>query len=167
MAPFCWPTRSLRARISATFPRKGNLMSFPGFTAEVSLYQKTVGHTFSAAYDQQSGVRPAFWPLDPPEISVSWQPGNPGILTIAGDSFAPDSEVLLTIDNCDAWPERTTVHTTSGGDPNQPCPDPRFCGLFVGGTFVESIPCYCGGSATVTARGQYGEIAQSSTAIDC
>lgn len=144
--------------------------SLPGFTAEAALDTQTFRQAFTAkSHLQDSRVAPALWPLDPPELNMSWQPRHPdpGRLAISGDSFAPDSDVLLTINNCDAFPLRTMVHTSKGSDPSRRCPDPRFCGIGVGGTFSTTIPCWCGGLATVSAQGQYGETTQSIASIDC
>jgi hypothetical protein len=76
-----------------------------------------------------------------------------------------NTDVTLTISNCDAFPYRTLLHTTAA------CLNlfGRFvdCWWHFGGNFVATIPCYCGGSATVTAQDVYGNSASGTAPLPC
>jgi hypothetical protein len=79
--------------------------------------------------------------VPPPQISVTYQPpqypyghGFPGTLTVTGQNFTRDVDVLLTIDNCDVNPYQFPVHTSAAL-----------------GNFNKSVPCFCPGTATVKA----------------
>ena len=140
-------------------------MSVPGFVAEASLFRTSMHFRTNAASTHAAGVRPAWIFFQFPEIQLSWQPSNvvggQGSLTITGDSFAPDVDVMLTISNCSygGIPCRTQVHTSKGGSKGRI--------YFPGGTFRTTIPVFCGGASTVTAQSLAGDWAQANTNINC
>jgi len=170
-------------------------MSTPGFSAETSLYPSR-GQYCSATVSGQDGVlQPASWisvidicarfpslcqPV--PTIKVTYQPpqppygeGFPGTLTITGQNFAPDTDVTLTIDNCDFSALRTMVHTSSDRSACLAVP-PYTCFTIPGGSFTTSVSCFCGGSGTVLCPGAVacveaqdlsGDTAEGSTPINC
>ena len=171
-------------------------MRTPGFTADTSLYASS-GQYYGTRASGQSG--PALQPASPitsisiwnicarfpwlcqpsPSIKVTYQPpyghGFPGTLFITGKNFAPDTDVSLTIDNCDAFRLRTTVHTSVLRQACLAVP-PYTCFTIPGGSFTTTVPCYCGGTGTVLCPGPVacveaqdpvGDTAQGSTAINC
>src|SRR5690348_5009097 len=105
-----------KLKLNLTNQKEECVMNMPGFTAENSLYKTVELHRFARTSSQIGEAFPAFWPIDPPDITLTWQP-FPSTLTITGENFAPDSDVLLTIDNCDAFRDRTLAHTTKRSDP--------------------------------------------------
>jgi len=118
-------------------------------------------------------VVPAFlW--DAPQIKVSYQPpkppygrGFPGTLTVTGQNFSPNTDLLLTITNCGGGglPCRTSVHTTQS---YFYCPHYPQCRYYIGGEFYTTIPIYCGGDTTVTAQdGTGNELAIGATSLPC
>lgn len=124
-------------------------MSIPGFLAEAALFRTSVHFRNSTVSGHTSGIRPAWIFFQFPEIQLSWQPSSviagQGNLTITGDSFAPDVDVMLTISNCSFGGVscRSQVHTSHGSVKG------RF--YFPGGTFRTTIPMFCGGDSTVKA----------------
>jgi hypothetical protein len=142
-------------------------MSIPGFQAEASLLCTSLDFYSAGGSRLFFGVRPAWIFFQFPEIKLSWQPSNvvagQGSLTIAGDSFPPDVDVMLTISNCSEGgiPCRKTVHTSTGiGNKG------RF--YFPGGTFRTTVPMFCGGDTTVTAQSLVtSDRAQASTSVNC
>ena len=88
-------------------------MSVPGFAAETSRFQTSMHFRNNAASRHATGIRPAWIFFQFREIQVSWQPSNvvggQGSLTITGDSFAPDVDVMLTISNFANEPARRLI----------------------------------------------------------
>src|SRR5215813_14889604 len=106
-------------------------MKVPGFTAEASLYSARRQYQVRQIAALSDRVVAAF-PWDPPQLtSVSYQspsgPGFPGTLTVKGQNFTPDADILLTIYNCDAYPLRSSVHTTITVDLCTPTLTLPFC----------------------------------------
>jgi hypothetical protein len=118
-------------------------------------------------------------PPQPPQISLSYQGGNPGTLTIQGQNFASDANVQLTICNCHGDPDRTSAHTSQD---QFVCFVDR-CFRIPGGSFTTTIPCVCGpgglgvqcggplviNQPIVLARAQddHGNMANGTTANPC
>ena len=141
-------------------------MSVPGFVAEASLFRTSAHFRTSAASGQASGIRPAWIFFQFPEIQLSWQPSNviagQGNLTVTGDNFAPDVDVMLTISNCSygGIPCRTQVHTSKGSV--------HGAFYFPGGTFRTTITMFCGGDSTVKAVSlTTPDQAQATTNMNC
>jgi len=130
-------------------------MRLPQFRAEASLYERSGQYrTYPTASPSGHVVATALW--DPPQISVTYIPppypyghGFPGTLIVAGENFTPNSMVHLEIDNCHSGLDATDVPTTPSS--SGPCRDPLHCYWYPGGQFGTSIPCFCGGTATVAA----------------
>ena len=147
-------------------------INMPGFNAEASLYKtngryRSLGGTGLIGFPLIPAQLPGFLPpavnlpidlcqIDPrfcaPFVNASWQPPAPGdlrgigTLTVSGGGFPPSTEVAVTIINCDAFPFRQMVTTT----PALGC-TPLGCSQFFAGDFQLTVPCFCGGVATVIA----------------
>jgi len=147
-------------------------MKVPGFTAEASLYSARRQYQVRQIAALSDRVVAAF-PWDPPQLtSVSYQspsgPGFPGTLTVKGQNFTPDADILLTIYNCDAYPLRSSVHTTKSFDLCWPPLHPRYCNRYFGGEFTTSVSCFCGGRASVESLDlQSGDTATGGTNLPC
>jgi hypothetical protein len=140
-------------------------MNMPGFTADASLFQAVVCYRSGGSSNQRTGVRPA-WIFGDPAMQLSWRPNSiqdfPGTLTITGDNFPPNVDLILTISNCSEGgiPCRAEAHTSSGVTVG------RF--FFPGGTFSTAVSVLCGGGTIVTAKDSItGESAQATSNIDC
>ena len=141
-------------------------MSTPGFTAELSIYRSATFFRSVRASMQKGGLHPAWIFFQFPEIQLSWRPSSvvagQGDLTITGDSFAPDVDVMLTISNCSYGGVscRTQVHTSSGSS------DKKI--YFPGGTFRTTITMFCGGDSTVSAVSlTTPDRAQATVSVNC
>jgi hypothetical protein len=139
-------------------------MTIPGFTAEASLFKASRQYHVTRLRVWSDRVAAAF-PWDPPQLTVSYRPGFPGTLTVSGQNFTPDVDVLLTISNCEVNPYQFTVHTTKRFSY---CPHPWNCRYYYGGDFTTAVGCYCGGTATVEAiDGQSGNTASAAAGLPC
>jgi len=144
-------------------------MRLPRFTAETSLYEGS-GQYRSGPTGAPSGhiVAAALW--DPPQISLAYIPprppfgtGFPGTLIVTGDNFTPNSTVHLEIENCSSDRLADDVGTTPS---SQICRDPLHCYFSPGGHFDKGIPCFCGGTGTVTAIDATGPRATATVNLD-
>jgi hypothetical protein len=96
-------------------------------------------------------------PPQPPQINLSYQGGNPGTLTVRGQNFAPDSDITLTICNCDLNASRAIAHTSQ----NQFVCFKDHCFPIPGGSFTTTVACFCGPGGTGIACGGPPVINQS------
>jgi hypothetical protein len=163
-------------------------MNMPGFNAEASLHKTSgryrslestglIGYPLTSAQLPPFPPPPVNPPIDlcqidprfcPPSVNASWQPPAPGdirgSLTVFGGGFPPSTPVAVTIINCDAFPVRQFVTT----NPALGC-TPLGCSQFFGGDFQLTVPCFCGGVATVIADDGrlLGDVASGTAQIPC
>ena len=147
--------------------------AIPGFTAEASLFRTRTHFRSTMGLESAVGIRPAWILWQFSEIQLSWQPSTIvagfGDLTIKGDYFAPDADVMLTVSNCGPGgvPCRQPVHTSKGSSVCRP-DRPWECFYFPGGSFQYTVPMGCGGDSTVNALDlTTGEQTQGSINVNC
>jgi hypothetical protein len=147
-------------------------MNMPRFTAEASLNSAGRRYRSLATRASRDGVVPAF-PWDPPQIGVSYQPprppfgeGFPGTLKITGQNFAADAAVVVSAGNCSEGgvAVMAEAHTSKS---SSYCPNPLHCYYQFGGQFSVTVPCYCGGDSTATARDAAGNVATGTVGLPC
>lgn len=84
-------------------------------------------------------------------IRLAWQAGPflpGGTLRISGENFSPGGRVELTVANCGTSPYRLYPVTSTSF---RTCAPGTLCTWRSGGQFEVSVPCSCGGYATVVA----------------
>jgi hypothetical protein len=127
-------------------------MTIPTFSAAASLYGTSEHYYFRQMHARSNSVIPVF-PWDPPQITVTY---HPSVLTITGQNFTPDANVLLRISGCDLNEFTVPAHTTPS---SELCSDPLHCIYSFGGSFTSAVVCFCGNRAVVSASDAAGTTA--------
>jgi hypothetical protein len=130
-------------------------MPTPGFTAASALAERGPLHrpeTVQAAASE--AVQPAFHFRLLPSVQGQYVPSRElaghGTLLITGQNFTPGDSVEVRVDNCDAFPYKTTLSVQPSGG------------------FSTSFPCACGGSASIHAFDPQTMVsADNSTPLPC
>ena len=148
-------------------------MTVPGFSAEASLYLARRQYRSHQIASSSNTIIPGGM-FGPAKIQVRYSPslpfwnGLPRDFDGSGENFAADTDVIVTVTNCDAFPYQVPVHTNSF---QFHCPTAHLplyrCTLNPGGEFTHTFPCFCGGAASVTAQDPFGNMASGTAHLPC